>query len=265
MYKLYNVKAWGSLAIHCLLEEMEVPYTNIWMTPEQVRRRSSAVNPLGMIPALGLADGRTIYESAAIVSFLVAAHPEKSMSPVLGSPAYGEFMSLLHSDEHGTLPTNSIAFGESPYARQRRMMLSSWKPRASVPTVYWAILEKRLSSAGPWLMGRAFSALDIYAFMLSIWGRPNEEALRDRFPAIAKLATAVRARPKLKAVLESHGVLKIGGYRITTLRPEISPSPECAASLPSSCRCGVKHSPSGSMWRAKRSSWRKCTRCTPGA
>lgn len=37
MYKLYNVKAWGSLAIHCILEEMEVPYTNIWMTAEQVR------------------------------------------------------------------------------------------------------------------------------------------------------------------------------------------------------------------------------------
>jgi hypothetical protein len=37
MYKLYNVKAWGSISIHCLLEEMEVPYTNIWMTPDQVR------------------------------------------------------------------------------------------------------------------------------------------------------------------------------------------------------------------------------------
>jgi len=32
MYKLYNVKGWGSLAIHCMLEEMELPYTNIWMT-----------------------------------------------------------------------------------------------------------------------------------------------------------------------------------------------------------------------------------------
>ena len=36
MYKLYNVKAWGSLCVHFLLEEMQVPYTNIWMTPEQV-------------------------------------------------------------------------------------------------------------------------------------------------------------------------------------------------------------------------------------
>ena len=63
MYKLYNVKAWGSLAIHCLLEEMDVPYTNIWMTPEQVRAPEfRAISPLGMIPALGLADGRSLYE-----------------------------------------------------------------------------------------------------------------------------------------------------------------------------------------------------------
>jgi glutathione S-transferase len=61
-------------------------------------------------------------------------------------------------------------------------------------------------------MGREFSALDLYAFMLSIWGAPSEQALLDKYPAVAKLATAVRARPKLKAALESHGVLKVGGF-----------------------------------------------------
>ncbi len=59
MYKLYNVKNWGSLAIHCLLEEMGVPYTNIWMTVDQVRAPEyREINPLGFIPALGLSDGR---------------------------------------------------------------------------------------------------------------------------------------------------------------------------------------------------------------
>ena len=49
MYKLYNVKAWGSLGIHCLLEEMDVPYTNIWMTAEQVRAPEfRAISPLGI-------------------------------------------------------------------------------------------------------------------------------------------------------------------------------------------------------------------------
>ena len=77
---------------------------------------------------------------------------------------------------------------------------------------YWKIIEERLAGSGPWLMGRDFSALDLYAFMLSIWGPPNEQGLHDKYPAIAKLAAAVRARPKLKAVLESHGVMEPGGY-----------------------------------------------------
>ena len=41
MYKLYNVKTWGSLAPHFVLEELGVPYQNIWMTPEQVARPNS--------------------------------------------------------------------------------------------------------------------------------------------------------------------------------------------------------------------------------
>ncbi|WP_373504942.1 glutathione S-transferase family protein [Aestuariivirga sp.] len=213
MYKLYNVKAWGSISIHCLLEEMEVPYTNIWMTAEQVRAPEfREFSPLGMIPALGLADGRTLYESAAIVSFLVAAHPDKQMSPQLGSEAYGDFMSLLHMMSTELYPTISLAFGGNAYAQtpeQDAFIVETAEARADT---YWKLLEKRLTKATPWLMGRDFSALDIYAFMLSIWGRPSETALHGKFPAIAKLAASVRARPKLKAVLESHGVLELGGY-----------------------------------------------------
>lgn len=213
MYKLYNVKTWGSLAIHCLLEEMEAPYTNIWMTPEQVREPAfRAISPLGMIPALGLADGRTLYESAAIVAFLVAAHPEKHLSPALGSSDYGEFMSLLVFMSTDIYALGNVAFFASDYVRDEaeREGLKA-RVRQQVDGC-WAMLEKRLASSGPWMMGRAFSALDLYVFMLSIWGSPSEEALHDRYPAVARLATAVRARPKLKAVLEAHGVLKTGGY-----------------------------------------------------
>lgn len=207
MYKLYNVKAWGSLAIHCMLEEMELPYTNIWMTPEQVREPEfRAISPLGMIPALGLADGRSLYESAAIVSFLVAAHPEKDMAPVPGSPAYGEFMSLLHFMSTELYALENIAFMAEFYAPGHEEALRSkvWEQS----DVHWLILEKRLAASGPWLMGREYSALDLYFVMLSIWAKPSEAAFHARFPALAKLATAVRARPKLKAVLEAHGVLK---------------------------------------------------------
>ena len=213
MYKLYNVKTWGSLAIHCLLEELEAPYTNIWMTREQVREPEfRAISPIGMIPVLGLADGRTLYESAAIVSFLVAAHPDKHMSPALGSADYGEFMTLLH-----LMSTEIYAFGNVGILvdefvvgdAERQTMRTKISQKVDG---YWKIIEERLAASGPWLMGRDFSALDLYAFMLSIWGPPNEQGLHDKYPAIAKLAAAVRARPKLKAVLESHGVMEPGGY-----------------------------------------------------
>lgn len=154
MYKLYNVKTWGSLAIHCLLEELEAPYTNIWMTREQVREPEfRAISPLGMIPSLGLADGRTLYESAAIVSFLIAAHPEKNLSPPLGSADYGEFMTLLHlmSTEIYALGNIGAAVDEYVAAEAERQAMRARISRKVDD--HWMIIEKRLATAGPWLMG----------------------------------------------------------------------------------------------------------------
>lgn len=213
MYKLYNVKTWGSLAIHLLLEELGVPYTNIWMTAEQVKDPEyRAINPLGMVPALGLADGRSLYESAAIVSFLVAAHPDGGMSPEIGSDAYGEFMSLLHLMSTELYQTNSMSFPGNAYAMSPEQDAHIVATASERTDGYWRIIDDRLAKSGPWLLGEEFSALDIYCFMLTIWGRPTEKALLGRFKAIAKLAKAVRARPKLKAALESHGVMDLGGY-----------------------------------------------------
>lgn len=213
MYKLYNVKTWGSLAIHCLLEEMEAPYTNIWMTPEQVRAPEfRAISPLGMVPALGLADGRTLFESAAIVAYLVAAHPDKHMSPKLGSPDYGEFLTLLNFMSAEIYGIGNIGYDAAIYVADDAAQQSiKAKVRHRLES-YWALIEKRLAANGPWLMGRDFSAVDIYAFMMAVWGAPTEQALLDKYPAVAKLAAGVRARPKLKAVLESHGVMKVGGF-----------------------------------------------------
>jgi glutathione S-transferase len=213
MYKLYNVKAWGSISIHCVLEEMEVPYTNIWMTPEQVRDPDfRTTSPLGMIPALGLSDGRSLYESAAIVTFLLAAHPDKDMAPTQGSADFGEFMSMLHLMSTELYPTGNLAIPGNAYALDESHDAFIVSAAATMADQYWSLLEARLAKSGPWLMGHRFSALDPYAFMLSLWGRPSETALHQRFPHVAKLASELRARPKLKAVLEAHGVLEPGGY-----------------------------------------------------
>ena len=209
MYKLYNVKAWGSMCVHFLLEEMDVPYTNIWMTPEQVADQEfRELSPLGYIPALGLSDGRTLFESAAIVSFLVTAHPDKGLAPQPGSDDYGEFLSWLHF-----LSTNlyiAINMGDAGNFYSRNSTEEAFLLGKSIEKCnqLWAILAKRLETEGPWLMGETYSALDIYAFMLCVFSRPKEAVVHAEFPAIAKFAQAVRARPKLKAALEAHGVME---------------------------------------------------------
>ena len=213
MYKLYNVKAWGSLAVHCLLEEMEVPYTNIWMNPDQVREPDfRTISPLGVIPVLGLPDGRALFESAAIVTFLLAAHAGKRMSPELGSGDYGEFMSVLHFMSTEIYPTTSLSYPGNYFADTPEQDTACIAKAVAKADGYWAVLEQRLADVGPWLMGETYSALDPYCFMLTLWGKPSEEAFRERFPNVARLATQVRDRPKLKAVLQSHGVLDVGGY-----------------------------------------------------
>ena len=213
MYKLYNVKAWGSLAVHCLLEEMEVPYTNIWMTGDQVRAPEfRSISPLGLIPALGLADGRSLFESAAIVTFLVTAHPDKGMSPAVGSEDFGEFLSWLHYLSTEIYPLCDFTFPGNIFAMDQpheAFVIAAANQRIER---CWAIIEKRLQAEGPWIMGETYSALDIYAFMLSLWAKPSEADLLARYPGVAALAAAVRARPKLKAALEAHGVMQPGGY-----------------------------------------------------
>ncbi|MCB1377155.1 MAG: glutathione S-transferase family protein [Alphaproteobacteria bacterium] len=213
MYKLYNVKAWGSLSIHCLLEEMEVPYTNIWMTAEQVRAPEfREISPLGLIPALGLDDGRTMIESAAIVSFLTTAHPEKGMAPEPGSSDHGEFLSWLHFLSTEIYPFCEFTFPGNAFAMDDKhgpFVVDRANERINR---CWQIVENRLQGEGPWMMGETYSALDIYAFMLSLWAQPSETDLLACFPAVANLAAGVRARPMLKAPLEAHGVMAPGGY-----------------------------------------------------
>jgi glutathione S-transferase len=69
VYKLYNVKGMGSMTIQFLLDELELPYVNNWMSIEQVRTPEfRKLSPLGFVPALGLHNGRTLFETVGIIT-----------------------------------------------------------------------------------------------------------------------------------------------------------------------------------------------------
>lgn len=211
MYKLYNVKRWGSMSAHFVLEELGVPYQNVWMTPEQVKAPAFRdISPLGLIPALGLSDGRAIVESAAIVSFLTCAHPEQGLAPPPGTNDHAVYLSALtfmavNLYANINLATDAATLSETPEQE------SAVRRRAEALSIAaFDVLDKQLAEDGPYLAGEQFSAADIFLFMLTIWARPSEQAILARCRHVAAVSDHVRQRPRLKAALEAHGVLTAG-------------------------------------------------------
>ncbi len=212
MYKLYNVKRWGSMAPHFVLEELGVPYQNVWMTPEQVRSESfRELSPLGFIPALGLPDGRTIIESMAIVAFLTEAHHDRKLAPELGTTDRAVYLSLLAFIAFNIYGNINVAEFSADYSRDPA---ANEQIRAHAEQSYhhaFDILDRRLKEEGPFLLGELFSAADLYLFTMTIWAKPGERALLERCTSIGRLAEHVRSRPKLEAALKSHGVMEVSG------------------------------------------------------
>lgn len=210
MYKLYNVKRWGSMAPHLVLEELGLPYQNIWMTPQQVRSEEfRRMSPLGFIPALGLDDGRVIVESMAIIAFLTEAHRDRKLAPEPGtgdSAVYLSSLAFISSNIYGMINLAGFAADYSNDPAVQKQI--SARARSDYHRAF-DILDTRLAKEGPFLLGADFSAADLYLFTMTIWAKPSERALLERCLAIARLSEHIRGKPKLKAALEAHGIMKV--------------------------------------------------------
>jgi glutathione S-transferase len=207
MYTLYNVRRWGSMGPHFLLEELGVPYQSFWMTPEQVRDPDfRELSPLGYIPVLKLDDGSAIFESAAIQVFLATAHPDRGLAPSPGTPDHGQFLAWIAFLGANVYPTINLAYQSEGFADSEETAAVVRSKAGKHSLDLFDIVEKRLVREGPWLLGEHFSAADLYLFMLTVWETPGERLLHARCPSIAALCASVRGRPKLRAVLEAHGV-----------------------------------------------------------
>jgi glutathione S-transferase len=210
MYKLYNVKRWGSMAPHFVLEELGVPYQNIWMTPEQVRTEEfRRLSPLGFIPALGLDDGRTIIESMAIIAFLTEAHSDRKLAPKPGTDDSGAYLSSLAFISSNIYAMINFAEFSADYSANPAVQKEIRRRAESDYHHAFDIIDSRLAKEGPFVLGEEFSAADLYLFTMTIWAKPSEGFLLNRCGSIAKVSEHVRGRPKLKAALEAHGVMKV--------------------------------------------------------
>jgi glutathione S-transferase len=101
MIILYHSPRTRSLRVLWLLEELGVPYElrSMTFTPDVLQSADYLrLSPLGKVPALEDGDVR-LFESGAIVEYLVERYDDGRLAPAIGTPARAAYLQWIHFAE----------------------------------------------------------------------------------------------------------------------------------------------------------------------
>ena len=185
-----------------LLEELELPYeiNKMAFHPKDLKSdEHRARHPLGRVPVLDDGDIR-IYESGAIVEYVIERHKNGGLKPAVDDVLYPEFLQWFHYCEGMVMPpVNTIVVQTVLLPPDRRDETALGQAQR--------LLSKALAPVDEALAGRDyligdFSAADIMlghaCFMSNRLG-----CVRDDMPNLKAYVEKVVARPAFKTAIET--------------------------------------------------------------
>ncbi|MGY8870029.1 MAG: glutathione S-transferase family protein [Pseudomonadales bacterium] len=207
MYTLYWDRGGANMATHALLEELGVDYQLVEIDLSRQMQKTPeylAINPNGKVPTL-LHNDNIVYESAAILIYLLDQHSESGLSPVTTSPQRGRYyQSLLWMSNTLQEAANRWAHPEQ-YCDDKAGQ-NSLKMKASQELEHcWQVIEKDLDKAGPWILGDTLSGADFHLFMIAYWSRRYESRAQD-LPKLQLLLKNLLKRSSIQTMLKQEGL-----------------------------------------------------------
>ncbi len=204
----------ASMTPHLLLRELGVPFELKLVDRSRNEQKSAdylKLNPNGLIPVLvddAPAEGGpplVLYESAAILLYLVDKHPEAGFAPALGSTARAHFYKWLvwlsgsgiSMMQHYFYSDRMVAPGNAAGAAEVKACAE-----ARLNLLFDQIDAQFAAHGGPWFLGPQFSALDPCVFMLCRWSRGFGRPART-LPQVGPFLERMRARPAVQQVFEA--------------------------------------------------------------
>jgi glutathione S-transferase len=149
---------------HWMLEEVGAPYRVHLLRFDKKEHKTPeylAINPMGKIPAI-VHRGQVVTEAAAIVTYLADAFSEKKLAPPLDAPLRGTYLRWLFFAAGCAEPAIVDHMFSRPKVDQPgRLGYGSYEDTLNV-------LEMAITP-GPFILGDAFSAADVYVGSLFAW------------------------------------------------------------------------------------------------
>jgi len=183
--------------VHWLLEEAGAPYRYELVNLEAREQKQPAyltVNPMGKVPAIVHRD-TVITECGAICCYLADAFPAARLAPQLDSPLRGNYYRWMFFGAGCVEPAVIDRMLSRP-AVSRPSALSYGSYDDAVATLEGAL------KPGPFLLGREFSAADVYVGSQIGFGLMTK-ALEAR-PAFQEYLGRLQQRPAYKRFMEKN-------------------------------------------------------------
>ena len=201
MLKLHHAPNSRSGRIVWLLEELELEYdiNKMAFNPKDLKSdEHRARHPLGRVPVLDDGDVR-IYESGAIVEYVIERHKNGGLKPEVSDPLYPEYLQWFHYCEGMVMPpVNTIVV--------QTLLLPPDRRDETVLAQAQRLLAKALEPVDESLAGRdyligAFSAADVMlghaCFMSNRLG-----CVSDEMANLKGYVERISERPAFKTAIE---------------------------------------------------------------
>jgi glutathione S-transferase len=205
-YRLYYADDSAAMGVRVVLEEIQAPYELIPTSISMDAPRDPellALNPNGWIPVLVWEQG-AIYECGAITTFLCDRHPEFQLAPGVGDAGRGLFLQWLFFFSSSLQNAYQMSYYPWRFCDSSQDQASVSRRSVTRLRELWQVVDDAIGD-NDWLLGKHFSAADIYLFMLTTWlSESRNHPSVDSFSNVDRVATAVMKRPSIQLVYQSY-------------------------------------------------------------
>lgn len=197
-----------------LLEELALPYDLVIHHRDPKTRLAppslEAVHPLGKGPLIK-DDGRIVFESGAIIDYLIRRHGGGRLAPDPASPDYDDYQMWLHYAEGSAM----LPIMLNLYVSRLGEAGAPLQPRIDAETArHLGFVEARLA-AYDYLVGDGLTGADVNMAVVAeiVAATPNGA----RYPAMMRWLERMQARPAYVRAVAKGGANRFGAPRATAV------------------------------------------------